>query len=339
MTHRSSRSQTDISPTSSAISSTGPQISSQPPHSASPVRSMTGFARTAGTTAAGTSFVLTLKSVNHRYLDLQFYLPINMELLEIEWRRLLKQHLVRGHVDVRLSIQRDTPDDAMQWNPAVIRGYIQAYRAAAIENHLPGEPDLNVAFRLPGAWTPQQNGPQEDQAALEAAATAVMLPAVQSLNAMRAVEGSALADDLHGTLARLDKLVEELSGLRAGMQQTHIERLDQKMRELLNASQPDAAPMDSGRILQEAALLSERSDVEEEMTRMRAHIGHFQDLLNQGGELGKKLDFLLQEMAREANTTLSKTGGIASRGLRITELGLAMKSEIEKAREQVQNIE
>ncbi len=110
---------------------------------------------------------------------------------------------------------------------------------------------------------------------------------------------------------------------------------EQKMQELLG----DSLSLDRDRILQEAALLAERSDVEEEMARMRAHIDHFQDLLAKGGELGKKLDFLLQEMTREANTTLSKTGGIATRTLRITELGLAMKSEIEKAREQVQNLE
>jgi uncharacterized protein (TIGR00255 family) len=107
------------------------------------------------------------------------------------------------------------------------------------------------------------------------------------------------------------------------------------MREMLG----DTLSLDRDRILQEAALLAERSDVEEEMARMRAHIEHFRDLLDQGGELGKKLDFLLQEMTREANTTLSKTGGIANRSLRITELGLDMKSEIEKAREQVQNLE
>lgn len=296
---------------------------------------MTGFARIAGATPTNISFVLSLKSVNHRFLDLQFHLPGGMDAFEMQCRKLLKEQLVRGHVEVRLSVQRNSGDSSARHNPDAIRAYLEAFRAAAAENHLAAEPDLNIAFRLPGAWLSESNGSDNDQAEIALAAAACVLPAIESLNAMRAQEGSALAEELHLTLARLRTHVDELSGLRAGMQQAHIERIEQKMRELLG----DAFSLDRDRILQEAALLAERSDVEEEMTRMRAHIDHFQDLLRQGGEVGKKLDFLLQEMTREANTTLSKTGNIASRSLRITELGLAMKSEIEKAREQVQNLE
>ncbi len=300
-----------------------------------PIRSMTGFARLAGATADNTAFVLSLKSVNHRYLDLQFHLPGGMDALEMEWRKILKQHLVRGHVDVRLSFHRANEETGAQYNPAVIRTYLESFRAAAAEHDLPGGPDLNVAFRLPGAWTMENNRSEEDLSGIETAAASLMLPAIESLNAMRTQEGKALAEELRLTMTRLQAQVDELSSLRMDMQQAQTERLDQKMREMLG----EGFAMDRDRILQEAALLAERSDVEEEMARMRAHIEHFLDLLRQGGELGKKLDFLLQEMTREANTTLSKTGGIANRTLRITELGLAMKSEIEKAREQVQNIE
>ncbi len=305
----------------------------------SPIRSMTGFARVTGVTPANTTYVLSLKSVNHRFLDLQFHLPNGMDALEMQWRKLLKEHLVRGHVDVRLSLHRADAETGAQWNPAFIRSYLQAFRAAASEHGLRGEPDLNMAFGMPGAWSAESNGLEAEQPGLEAAAAGSMLPAIEALNTMRAQEGQALADELHRTLARLQQQVEELSSLRAGMQQAHTERLAQKMQELLANASAGTASVDQSRILQEAALLAERSDVEEEMARMRAHIAHFQDLLQQGGELGKKLDFLLQEMTREANTTLSKTGGIATRSLHITELGLAMKSEIEKAREQVQNIE
>lgn len=304
-----------------------------------PIRSMTGFARIAADVPGGASVVLTLKSVNHRHLDLQFHLPNDMEPLEIEWRKLLKRHVARGHVDVRLSLQREETKTTIQWNPAVVRNYVEGFRAAAAEHQLAGEPDLNVAFRLTGAWTVPQNEAECELPDLQKAAASAMLSAIEGLNTMRALEGRALADDLRQTMMRLLALVEEISELRIGMQQAYTERLDQKMRALLENVSPEAATLDRSRILQEAALLAERSDVEEEMARMRAHIRQFQELLNQGGELGKKLDFLLQEMAREANTTLSKTGGIATRSLRITELGLAMKSEIEKAREQVQNIE
>ena len=307
--------------------------------SSAPVRSMTGFARITGVTAVNTTYVLSLKSVNHRFLDLQFHLPNGMDALEAQWRKILKERLIRGHVDVRLLLHRASTDAPAQWNPAFIRTYLQAFRAAASEHNLPGEPDLNVAFRLPGAWAAESNGLEEDQADLEATASTSIFPAIEALNIMRAQEGQALAKELHLTMERLQQQVEELSLLRAGMQQAHTERLEQKMRELLASATAEMPPADPARILQEAALLAERSDVEEELARMRAHIIHFLDLLRQGGELGKKLDFLLQEMSREANTTLSKTGGIATRSLRITELGLAMKSEIEKAREQVQNIE
>ncbi len=299
------------------------------------VRSMTGFARIAGATLSNIPFVLSLKSVNHRFLDLQFHLPNGMDALEMQCRKILKEHLVRGHVELRLSIQRKDEETGVKYNPAVIYSYMEAFRAAAAEHGLNAQPDLNFAFRMPGVWGTESNSAEGDSAEISLAASACVLPAIQGLNAMREQEGAALAEELRLTLTRLRGHVEELAGLRAGMQQAQTTRLELKMRELLGES----FAVDKDRILLEAALLAERSDVEEEMARMRAHIDHFQQLLDQGGELGKKLDFLLQEMTREANTTLSKTGGIANRSLRLTELGLAMKSEIEKAREQVQNLE
>ncbi|MHB1935954.1 MAG: YicC/YloC family endoribonuclease [Acidobacteriaceae bacterium] len=302
-----------------------------------PIRSMTGFARLTGVAPGNTAFVLTLKSVNHRYLDLQFYLPNGMDALEMQWRKTIKDHIVRGHVEARLSVQRDTGTPTPQYNPAMVKAYIDAFRAAASEHKLRGvQPDLNSALRLPGVWSMENSRPEEDeQSGIEVAAAAALLPALQSLNAMRAQEGHALAQELERILSRLQEHVDELSSLRAGMQQAQTERLDQKMREMLG----DTFNLDRDRILQEAALLAERSDIEEELARLRAHIDQFLRLLQQGGDLGKKLDFMLQEMTREANTALSKTGSIAVRSLRITELGLAVKSEIEKAREQVQNLE
>jgi len=121
--------------------------------------------------------------------------------------------------------------------------------------------------------------------------------------------------------------------MREGVQQAYFERIQQRMSKMLDGN------VDESRLLQEAALLAERSSIDEELVRLRAHIQHFHELLDAGGEVGKKLDFLLQEFNREANTLLSKTSGVAGNGTRITELGLAIKSEIEKAREQVQNLE
>jgi uncharacterized protein (TIGR00255 family) len=154
-----------------------------------------------------------------------------------------------------------------------------------------------------------------------------------ALRAMRAEEGASLARILGDGLVRLEAMVEEVALLRSSVQAAHFARIRQRLESLLGGS------FEHDRILQEAALLAERSDVEEETARMRTHIQHFRALLAAGGELGKKLDFLLQEMNREANTLLSKTAGVTGNGTRITECGLAMKAEIEKAREQVQNLE
>ncbi len=150
---------------------------------------------------------------------------------------------------------------------------------------------------------------------------------------MRAREGEALEAILHGTLDRLAEANDGVAALRPEVEERYQARLTER---LLAATGPE---FNRQRLLEEVAMLIERGDIAEELTRMTTHIGHFRELLKAGGEVGKKLDFLLQEMNREANTLLSKTGGVAGKGTRITELGLAMKSEIEKAREQIQNVE
>ncbi len=308
------------------------------PHTPATVRSMTGFARTTGTTENGAAFTLSLKSVNHRFLDVQFHLPSGLDALEMQWRALLKQKMLRGHVDVRLTLHAANGAEesgAPRVNPAAIRAYLDAFAAAAHTHGLPATPDLNAALQMPGVWSSGSDTEANEagRVALEAAAAAAMPALLDALNAMRAQEGAALVAILEATMQSLDALVAEVCALRAEMVQSHRQRLEQRMAELL------ARPLDHDRIVQEAALLADRSDVAEEMDRLRAHVQHFLALLRTGGDTGKKLDFLLQEMNREANTLLSKTGGVAGNSLRLTELGLAMKTEIERAREQVQNIE
>jgi uncharacterized protein (TIGR00255 family) len=158
-------------------------------------------------------------------------------------------------------------------------------------------------------------------------------PLLDQLKTMRAREGESLEAILHATLDRLAAATEGVAVLRPEIEQRYQERLTQR---LLSATGPE---FNRQRLLEEVAVLVDRSDISEELTRMTTHIGHFRQLLSTGGETGKKLDFLLQEMNREANTMLSKTGGLGGKGTRITELGLAMKAEIEKAREQIQNVE
>lgn len=299
---------------------------------AQPVFSMTGYARRSGRVSETLGFTLSLKSVNHRFLDLHLRLPGGAEGLEMQLRRVLKEKLRRGHVEVTLNLERSQKAEA-GYDHALVAAYVEAFRAAAEEHGLSGEPDLNAVFRLPGVLLAEAHSDEGEMAAVEAGALKEIDALVAALNAMREQEGAALAAELRAGMERLRKLVDEAALLREDVQKLYFERLSQRLKTMVDSD------FSQERILQEAALIADRSDVEEEVTRLRTHLSHFTGLLDEGGEVGKKLDFLLQEMNREANTLLSKTSGVAGNGTRVTEAGLGMKAEIEKAREQVQNLE
>jgi uncharacterized protein (TIGR00255 family) len=302
------------------------------------IYSMTGFARSQVRVPLPNgeqlSYTLTVKSVNHRFLDVQLRLPSGLDALEMELRKALKDALVRGHVDLTLQVDRSSQQTA-GYNRDLVNGYLAAFSAAREEHGLTGQqPDLNAILRLPGALQNENrtNG-DEDQAALTESVQREIGPLLDELKIMRAREGEALVAILNGTLDRLAESTEGVAALRSEVEERYQARLTER---LLAATGPD---FNRQRLLEEVAVMVERSDIAEELERMTTHIGHFRELLATGGEIGKKLDFLLQEMNREANTLLSKTGGAGGKGTRITELGLAMKSEIEKAREQIQNVE
>jgi uncharacterized protein (TIGR00255 family) len=290
---------------------------------------MTGYAQVKGQVNAGLAFSLALKSVNHRFLDLHFRLPSDTDALEMKLRRLLKEKMARGHVEVTLSLDY-TSGNGVALNRQLVGSYVQAFRAAANEFGVKGDPDLNVVLRMPGAMDSSAEKAGEE---LEAAVTAHIEEALARLNEMREEEGRGIATELRERMNRLQKAVSGVEGHRHAILRGYADRLQARMQEMLGAQ------FDKERILQEAALLVDRSDIQEELVRLNTHVKQFLALLDQGGEVGKKLDFLLQEMNREANTLLSKTTGLAGEALKITEMGLLMKSEIEKAREQVQNLE
>lgn len=298
-----------------------------------PIYSMTGFARTQVRVHDQLAYTLSVKSVNHRFLDLQLRLPAGLDVLEMELRRVLKESLVRGHVELTLSVDRTSQQKA-GYNREMVAGYMDAFRQARAEFRVKGDPDLNVALRMPGALQAEvRSNLDEDVAALSDSVVKEVGPLLEELKVMRAREGEALEANLRAALARLTDAVEGVSKLRPEVEQRYQERLTQR---LIAATGNE---FNRQRLLEEVAVLVDHSDISEELERMTTHIGHFRELLTSGGEVGKKLDFLLQEMNREANTLLSKTGGVGGKGTRITELGLAMKADIEKAREQVQNAE
>lgn len=295
-----------------------------------PIHSMTGFAQAKGQVNGSLSFTLALKSVNHRFLDLHFRMPPESSELEMKLRRLLKEKMARGHVEVTLSLEPMT-EQGFAVNRQLVGGYVEAYRHMAEEFGISGEPDLNAALKIPGAMDSSSGAAGDGE--LQDAVLSRVNEILGRLNEMRAEEGRSMERELRDRMSRLQAGASEVEKLRGGMLQAHLERLRARIQELIGGqAEPE-------RVLQEAALLAERSDIQEELVRLNTHIQHFRGLLDSGGEVGKKLDFLLQEMNREANTLLSKTTGVAGEALRITQLGLAMKAEIEKSREQVQNIE
>ena len=294
------------------------------------IRSMTGYAQVKEHVSDQLTISLSLKAVNHRFLDLHLRIPNELDAVEIRVRRVLKERLHRGHIEVTLSLER-MGGAAFSVNRELVGGYLGAFRQVAEEFGVSAEPDLNAVLKLPGAL----NAANSDDASneLEQGVAAALEKAIERLNHMREEEGRGAGAELRERMHHLSKATNEVELLRHKVLKAYHEKVHGRMQELLTTH------IDADRILQEAAMLAERSDIQEELVRMKNHIQHFLSHLDAGGEVGKKLDFLLQEMNREANTLLSKTTGVAGEALRITELGLAMKSEIEQAKEQVQNLE
>jgi uncharacterized protein (TIGR00255 family) len=292
---------------------------------------MTGFARVQTSTEHG-DIVVSLKSVNHRGLDLHFHLGPELDALENSIRAVIKRSVLRGHIDVRCSALR-AANGSGGLNLPLLRSYLAAFRKAASEEGISGaQPDLNRILLLPGMFGVGSEG------APDAISESVILAAVEEaaveLNQFRTREGAELAGFIREQNTAIRESAAEMARIRDQAVPAFHRRLVEKLQELLGNS-----GVDPQRLAQEAALLADRSDIGEEISRLQIHSRQLDEILNSGGEVGKRLDFLLQELNRETNTILSKTGGIGDLGLRITELALASKASIEKIREQALNLE
>lgn len=296
-----------------------------------PIRSMTGFARVQKTIEPG-EITVGLKSVNHRGLDLHFHLDADLDPFEGSMRTALKRAILRGHVDVRCSVVRAGENAAGGLNLPLFRAYLAAFRQAAKEEGMDQQPDLNQALRLPGMFGAA--GGAEPDAGLENGILQVLEEALGVLNRFRSREGAELAAFIVEQNRVIAAGAVEIGEIRARAIPAFHNRLTEKLNELLHNP-----ALDPQRLAQEAALLADRSDIGEEISRLQIHSRQLDEILEAGGEVGKKLDFLLQEMNRETNTILSKTGGLGELGLRITELALGAKGAIEKIREQALNLE
>jgi uncharacterized protein (TIGR00255 family) len=297
--------------------------------------SMTGYAQ-ARREQSGWTIRVSVKSVNHRFLDIRFRLPEGFDLYELRLRQIVRERIHRGHIDVNLNVQRGAAAP-VQVNRELLQTYLNA--AEELRGRMGASAELDVVslLRLPGViggLAPPVPESDEEQDQLAQVLDECLREALIKLDEMRHAEGRHLAEELRTRVARIREQAEKVRELADVLTPAFARRLQARLKELLNGSGIEPA-----RLAQEAALLAERSDISEELDRLRSHLLQFAQLLDGAGELGKKLDFLLQEMHREANTMLSKTPGVESEALAITGLSLEIRAEIEKLREQVQNIE
>ena len=291
---------------------------------------MTGFARIRKTVETG-EITISVKSVNHRGLDLHFHLPPEFDPAESDLRAVIRAGVARGHLQINVVFQRLCGGSAAI-NHTLLGTYIRAFREAAERYGMAGEPDLNAALRMPGMF--EVENAEDLQEDLRTALIDAAREAVAILNRNREREGAATADEMRARSGAICGLVNRMEEIRGSATPAFQQRLRERLDDLLKG-----ASLDPQRLAQEAALLTDRSDISEELTRLRTHAQQLDQILAGSGEVGKRLDFLLQEMNREANTILSKTGGLGDLGLTITDLGLAAKSEIDKLREQSLNLE
>jgi uncharacterized protein (TIGR00255 family) len=292
------------------------------------MKSMTGYGRGSAT---GDNFAVAveIKTVNNRYLDIHLRLNQELSALEVPVKRRIGARLSRGRVDVNITLER-IGEVAYEVNRPLLTGYINALRSIQEEYDLPGQLDVSLLARVPGALQPARDG--LEQVAIDGVDRAVDA-ALDDLERMRESEGAALTDEMRVRIARIETEVPIIEAAAAGLVDAYRTRLQKRISELVTRG-GQAIELDAGRLAQEVAYLADRSDITEELTRLRSHLDQFREALEQRGEVGKRLDFLLQELNREANTVLAKSTAIS-----IKDAALAIKGEVEKLREQVQNVE
>lgn len=292
------------------------------------MKSMTGFGRGA---VAESDFAVTveLKTVNNRFLDVSLRFSSELQPLESTIKRLIGNRLSRGRVEVNLTYER-IAEITYELNRPMISGYLSAMKKMQEEYNLSGEPDLNVIARLPNVLLPRKDDlSNEFILGVEKAVNS----ALDDLEKMRENEGLMLKDELLFRLNEIENRLPPIESEASNVAEEYRQRLNKRIGELL-AKSDSQIEIDQSRIAQEVAFLADRCDISEEIQRLRSHLEQFRQILTEEKEVGKRLDFLTQELNREANTVASKTNNLV-----IKENALTIKSEIEKIREQVQNVE
>lgn len=296
------------------------------------VKSMTGYARARRSNELGEA-VATARSVNHRGLDLHVHVGEELEPFEPALRAAARRHVKRGHLSLRVKFTPAHAAAGAALNRPLFEAYLQAIEEARRDYGVAGEPRLDTALRIPGMLV-QAAGDIEAPEGLESLVVETAEQALAALDQFRAREGAELARLLRELNAAVLRDVEAVESCRLPVVDYYRARLDQRLKEL-----SQGVEIDPQRLAQEAAILADKSDIAEEVGRLKVHARELDAMLEAGGETGKKLDFLMQEMSRETNTILSKTGNAGEFGLRVTSLALEIKANIERIREQALNLE
>ena len=297
------------------------------------IKSMTGFGR-GRYEGSIVAYTVEIKSVNHRFLDLHIRLPSELNELELVIRRWIQGRIKRGRIDLVLTVEKNETV-SFGLNASVLQAYLSAFEQLRTSYGILGEIDPVQLLRTPGILNLESAYLSGE--ALETAQKGIkeaVQAALQDLDAMRTEEGEALCADILRRLQIIEGESESIRSMTVGALNSHQERLQLRLAELLKG-----VPVDPARVVQEAAFYVERSDISEELTRLESHVEQSKGLLTNGHDVGKTLDFMLQEMNREATTILSKTTGLVRGGLEISNKAILIKGEIEKIREQAQNLE
>jgi len=305
------------------------------------IRSMTGYS-SGRTEEPEFSLSLSIKSTNHRFLDLQLRLPAALEVFEPAVRRTVKERVARGHVEVTVNFDR-LGAQHLELNRQLLEGYVAACDGIRTQFGVLAPPDPVALLRIPGMIASADGELTEEvRERVRTGLERLLAQALAEHEAMRAAEGEALERDVRSRLERVKTLTEAVTGLAGNAQDLYRRRLETRLRDLVGSEPGNpafASMIDQGRLAQEVLYLASRSDIAEELTRLESHLSQAATLLRESSEVGKKLDFLLQEMNREANTILSKTNDVPEAGREIGRKAIDIKTEVEKLREQAQNIE
>lgn len=294
------------------------------------IHSMTGYGR-AEAVLGGRKYIVEAKSLNHRYLELSLRMPANLAPLELEVKKKINEQLVRGRIDVTIRRENQAGTEEarpLEMNLSLVKNYHDLLTRLKEQFGLQDEITLGMLAGLKDVFVPMEM-PEDDVNTVWEGLAVVLNEALNALTMMRQKEGTALCEDLENRIELIDGFLGEIEAGVPRNVQDYQRRLADRVRELM-----DGMAVDEARLCQEVAIMAEKSDITEEIVRFRSHIGQFLDMLKSREAVGRKVDFLIQEMNREVNTIGSK-----SSDAQISRHVIEIKSELSKLREQVQNIE